>query len=106
MPTVAQSLASLELANGVRCARAEQKRRLRELPSAAARDRAAFVLIDPPGELERMQIGDLLAAIPGVGAWRIRRLLAPGLQATNEIGRISLHRRQRLAAALRSGCPR
>ena len=97
MPAVApQCLRALELANNVRFARAELKRRIR-----AGGLSAAEVILTCPWPVRTMSLGELLEAQRGWGRIRVRRLLLtlPAIES-KQIGTLTQRQRLALGAAL------
>jgi hypothetical protein len=67
---------ALHSANRVRTRRAEIKRDL-----ASGDLLLAELLEDPPREVLKATIGEVLEWMPGIGHWRAKRILAPGTGA-------------------------
>jgi hypothetical protein len=65
---------ALKRANGVRSRRAEIKRQLH-----AREIELEDLLADPPPEILRATIGEVLEWCPGIGKWRSQRILASGI---------------------------
>lgn len=92
----AQHLRALELANRVRLARAELKRRV-----AAGTLPAAEVIMDCPWEAESMSISDVLMSQKRWGRARCRRLLMSlGIPENKRIGTLTQRQRAIVAATL------
>ena len=94
-----QHLQALEIANRVRLARAELKRRV-------ARDeiKVADVILTCPWEVESMTVFDLLTSQRRWGSTRARKFLSTlPLSETKKIGALTHRQRVTLAALLTAG---
>src|SRR3954447_25160445 len=95
-PAAPQHLRALELANRVRLARAELKRRVAEGEIIAAE-----VVLECPWEAESMAIADLLTSQHRWGKTRCRRFLASvPMSEKKTIGSMTDRQRRALAARL------
>jgi len=93
-----QHMRALELANRVRLARADLKRRIAEGEVSAAE-----VVLTCPWEAETMSVSDLLMAQKRWGRTRCRKVLeAVPLTENKDIGKMTERQRRRLAVALES----
>ena len=91
-----QHMRALELANRVRLARAELKRRV-----ASAEVSAAEVIVSPPWEAETMPIADLLQSQRRWGRTRCRKFLNTTQISENKpVGSLTDRQRHTLAALL------
>src|SRR5437868_12202545 len=91
-----QHLQALQLANRVRLARAELKRRV-----AGGEVSAAEVIVECPWEAASMGISDLLMSQRRWGRARCRRLVVSlGLPENKQIGTLTVRQRRALAAVL------
>ena len=92
-----QHMRALELANRVRLARADLKRRV-----ADGELTAAEIVLDCPWEAESMAIADLLMSQHRWGRTRCRRFLASiPMSETKTVGSMTERQRRALAARLR-----
>jgi hypothetical protein len=92
----AQRLQALKIANSVRQARADLKRRI-----TSGRLTAAEIILQPPREANGLAIGDLLASQRGWGPARCRRFLTRNqIAETRPIGALTDRQRHYLAAQL------
>lgn len=97
-PPAPQHMSALARANEIRLARATLKRRV-----ASGDTTVAEVLMAPPAEIDRMEIGELVSCQRRWGAQRTRRLLAAiPVVETKLIGTLTERQRQAIAAALRA----
>jgi hypothetical protein len=95
-PTAPQHMRALELANRVRLARAELKRRVAEGEITAAE-----VVLECPWEAESMAIADVLTSQHRWGKTRCRRFLASvPMSEKKTIGSMTDRQRRALAARL------
>ena len=95
-PTAPQHMRALELANRVRLARAELKRKV-----ADGEVSAAEIVLDCPWEAESMAIADLLTSQHRWGKTRCRRFLASvPMSEKKTIGSMTERQRRTLAAML------
>lgn len=100
--TVEQREHALQLANHVRCIRAEVKRDLRELNRAEGLLKAADLLEAPSVELEGMKVEALLGSIFRIGETKVHRLmLQAGISSQRTIGGITGRQRAALVSLLR-----
>ena len=91
-----QHLQALQLANRVRLALAELKRKV-----AAGHVSAAEVIVECPWEASSMAISDLLMSQRRWGRARCRRLVvAVGLPENKQIGSLTVRQRRALAVVL------
>ena len=91
-----QHLQALQLANRVRLARAELKRRV-----ASSEVSAAEIVVNCPWEAASMGVSDLLMSQRRWGRARCRRLLVSlGLPENKQIGTLTVRQRRALAAVL------
>ena len=91
-----QHLQALQLANRVRLARAEMKRKV-----AGSELSAAEIVLHCPWEAASMEISDLLMSQRRWGRARCRRLLVSlGLPENKQIGTLTVRQRRALAAVL------
>ncbi len=95
-PAAPQHMRALELANRVRLARAELKRKVAEGEVSAAE-----IILDCPWEAESMAIADLLASQHRWGKTRCRRFLASvPMSEKKTIGSMTDRQRRALAGRL------
>ena len=91
-------------ANYVRTARAALKRELAHSPSRTSYDRAAEVIAEPPAWARTWPVGQMLAAVRGLGRVRVARALeVSGAEPTTQLGSLSDAQREALVAWLRAG---
>ena len=96
-----QRLRALELANSVRVARAQLKRRV-----GAGQVNAGDVLLSTPAEAQSMSVEDLLRSQRGWGGRRTHVFLVPfGISESKTIGSLTHRQRLALAARLSMGAP-
>lgn len=91
-----QRMEALELANRVRCYRAQLKRDIR-----AGRKSALDILRNPPEEVETMKVWDLLLAMPRVGQTKANKFLwRTRTSPSKTLGGLSIRQRSALLDAL------
>lgn len=91
-----QRMAALAIANDVRFARARLKRALR-----AGRADVVALVADPPSYLHSMKVEKLLAALPGVGRVKVRRIMIVArISEAKTVGGLSVRQRDELVALL------
>ena len=93
-----------ENANHVRTARAALKRELTHGPSRTSYDRATEVIADPPDWAKTWPVGQMLAAVRGLGQVRVARALeVSGAVPTAPLGTLDDAQREALITWLRAG---
>ena len=91
-------------ANRVGAARAELKRELARGPSQSSYARAAEVIAEPPDWAKTWPVGQLLAAVRGLGSVRLVRAFdVSGVGASTALGELSEPQREALVVWLRAG---
>lgn len=96
-----QNMRALEHANRIRLARAELKRGI-----AAGRLKVAEIILDPPHEIEGMEISELLASQKRWGTTRCARFMESiGLSETKTVRSLTERQRTAVAAVLTSRRP-
>lgn len=93
---------ALERANGVRIARADEKRKLQLLDQTASRIAVAGLIMDPPEWLESMKVFDLLRSMRRWGkvrAWKLMREVDVSERKT--VGGLSPRQCREIVKALR-----
>jgi hypothetical protein len=91
-----QRRAALNRANEVRTARKEIKEQL-----AAGALELAELIQNPPGEVDKAEIGDVLEWMPGIGRTRVRKILASsGVSRSVQMRYLSGATRGRIIAQL------
>lgn len=97
-----QRRAALLKANRVRVRRAELKRRLRGMPSWAARREARQIILNPPEQCMSMTLFDLLLTMPKWGRVKVNRLVVKHrISPSKTLGGLSERQRGEIVGALR-----
>lgn len=89
---------ALARANQVRTAR----RRMREQTKAGDLD-LGDVLLAPPDVLDTMSVGDVIQWAPGIGEWRMQRLVAGLARPNAKLAHLGDTTRRRIVERLRDG---
>lgn len=105
MSVALQRREALAHGNRVRLARAEVRRRIRNLPGMAGRALAVEVLRDPPEHCGGMEVFQLLVCVKGLGAARATSMLiGAGVVAQRKpIGELTVRQREVLVGMLGGG---
>lgn len=106
MTPLEQQLAALDLANAVRYARADERRRICGLPPVDGRRELARLLLDPPRHLEGVLAGTVLTWPSRYGTGKAHLALRwAGASAHVPVGRLVPRQRRVLAGLLASNEP-
>jgi hypothetical protein len=96
---VTQRNAALKRANEIRTTRKNMREEAKE-----HRLDVGDVLLAPPAVLDTAKIGDIVMWVPGVGEWRMKRILHGLARPNVKVSHLGEATRRRIVDRLRDGC--